>query len=116
MIEKFHKVLGRCACACVSISIGGGKNERQRLVELLRQHVAYPCGCSAPTSLSKLFLLVSAPLLLGFIFNNGKRWMAIQHFSLTTLWSLGKGKRSTADYVQEEAHCLVEKLRKIRGE
>uniref|UniRef100_A0A5F9CIA5 Cytochrome P450 2E1 n=1 Tax=Oryctolagus cuniculus TaxID=9986 RepID=A0A5F9CIA5_RABIT len=52
----------------------------------------------------------------GIIFNNGPTWKDTRRFSLTTLRDYGMGKQGNEDRIQQEAHFLLEELRKTQGQ
>jgi hypothetical protein len=55
-------------------------------------------------------------LVLGIIFSNGKKWKKIRSFFLMTLRNSWMGWRNIEKYIQEEAQCFVEDLRKTNSE
>ncbi|XP_049646358.1 cytochrome P450 2C19-like [Suncus etruscus] len=52
---------------------------------------------------------------VGIVFSSGKEWKELRRFSLMALRNLGMGRKSIENRVQEEAHCIVEELRKTNA-
>ncbi|XP_070592858.1 LOW QUALITY PROTEIN: cytochrome P450 2C5-like [Erythrolamprus reginae] len=50
------------------------------------------------------------------IIGEHKRWKIIRRFTLTTLRNFGMGKKSMADRILEEVHCLVGKISTFEGQ
>ncbi|XP_032992153.1 cytochrome P450 2C8-like [Lacerta agilis] len=53
---------------------------------------------------------------LGISTRNKKKWKELRRFTLSTMRNFGMGKKSMAERIQEEVHCLVEVIATTKGQ